>query len=354
MALSAEDQQLIESMRQREFSIKKGQRAANAIYYESRRYRRVLVVLTALLFACVLTAVFIGVTSIHHDWLVQKWHLKVVFAAFGAIAGSLLAYALPHTDPGRRLLAGKELRLNQKYSGDLHAGRKWMQFDYQGDDISHYVPQILYVIDSEHRFDSVQAALEFVKQHHHENTQAEAHGLRQFNAVAAQTNRVVVSSVSADGQPSSRVMRFVTTGRPGVWYVATAPDTPKVRELDAGKVALVTVPAEDGATISSNNVRIRRAGKTLMDVADLYRAQAPGYLDGMTEEEQRLELVYELTLQSAEVDSWVSHDQVCLRELNGSGDADARGGPSQVPLQYQPSRAPTGAPLRAPESGPPR
>ncbi|TVZ03768.1 hypothetical protein EAS64_14990 [Trebonia kvetii] len=65
---------------------------------------------------------------------------------------------------------------------------------YQGEDISHYVPQILYVIDSEQRFDSVQAALEFVKQHHHENTQAGAHGLQQFEAVAAQTNLVVVSS----------------------------------------------------------------------------------------------------------------------------------------------------------------
>jgi hypothetical protein len=229
-----------------------------------------------------------------------------------------------------------------------------MQFDYQGEDISHYVPQLLYVIETEHRFDSVPAALEFVKQHHHDNTQAEAHGLRQFNAVAARTNLVVVSSVDAHGQPSSRVMRFVTTDRPGVWYVTTAPDTPKVRELDAGKVALITVPTEDGATISSSHVRVRRAGRTFTDVADLYRAQVPGYLDGMTEEDQRLELVYQLALQAAEVESWGSHDQVCLRDLNESGDADASGGLPQVPLQYQPSRAPTGVPLRAPESGPPR
>src|SRR5579862_4550222 len=96
MALSAEDQQLIESMRQREFSVKKGQRAVNAISYESRRYRRVLLLLTALVLACVLTAVFIGVTSIHHDWLVQRWRLKVVLAAFGAIVGSLLARASLH------------------------------------------------------------------------------------------------------------------------------------------------------------------------------------------------------------------------------------------------------------------
>ena len=52
----------------------------------------------------------------------------------------------------------------------------------------------MYVIDSQQRFDSVQAALEFVKQHHHENTQAGAHGLQQFEAVAAQTNLVVLAS----------------------------------------------------------------------------------------------------------------------------------------------------------------
>ena len=353
MALSAQDQQLIESMRQREFSIKKTQRAANAMFYESRRYQRMLVTLVTLVFVCVVTAIAVGGERTPFQWL-PTWLALVLLAVISAVVGPLMARSLLQTRPGQRLLARKGLGLNRKYTGDLHAGRKWMRFDYQGEDISHYVPQILYVIDSEHRFDSVPAALEFVKQHHAEIAQAEAHGLQQFNAVAAQTNLVVVSSVNAHGQPSSRVMRFVKTGRPGVWYVATAPDTPKVRELDAGKVALITLPTEDGATISSNNVRIRRAGKTLMEVAGLYRAQVPGYLDDMTEEEQRLELVYELALRSAEVDSWVSHDHVCLRELNESGDADANGGLSQVPPQYQPSRAPAGVPLRAPESGPPR
>jgi general stress protein 26 len=73
-----------------------------------------------------------------------------------------------------------------------------------------------------------------VKQHHHENPQDQAHALRQFNAVAAQTNLMVLSSVDAEGQPSSRVMRFVKTDRPGVWYAATAPDSPKVHEVNEG------------------------------------------------------------------------------------------------------------------------
>ena len=254
----------------------------------------------------------------HHDWLVQKWRLKVTLAVFAAVIGSLLARGMLQTRLGQRLRANDEVRLTRKYSGELHAGRRWMQFYYGDEDISPYVPQILYVLESEHRFDSVPAALDFVKQHYDENTEAQERALRQFNAVAAQTSLMVLSSVNAQGQPSSRVMRFVKSDRPGVWYSTTAPDAPKVLEFDEGKVALITVPTEGGATISSNNVRIRRAGKTLMDIADLYRAQVPRYLDGMTEEDQRYELVYELTLQSAQVDSWGSRDLVSLRELNAN------------------------------------
>ena len=174
------------------------------------------------------------------------------------------------------------------------------------------MPEILYTLKSEQRFDSVGDALEFVKRHHHENSQAQAHALRQFNAVAGQTNLAVLSSVNAQGRPSSRVMRFVKSGRPGVWYATSAPQTPKIHELDLGRVAMITVPTANGALISSNRLRIRRSEKSFNDVADLYRDQAPGYLDGMTEEDQRLEVVYEISLESAKVDSWVSHDLVVL------------------------------------------
>lgn len=313
MTLPAEDQRLVANMQEREFNVKKRQRAANAVFYESRRYRRVLIALAALIGACLVAAVFIADASTRSDWL-DQWRPRVLLMVIGALAGALLGYGLLRTRPGRWLLARKTVRLNRKHSGDLHAGRRWMQFFYRDEDISPYVPQILYVLQSEHRFDSVGAALEFVKRQRHENTQAQAHALRQFNDVAARTNLIVLSSVNAQGRPSSRVMRFVKTDRPGVWYATTAPNAPKVPEFDEGRVALLTVPTEEGASISSNRVRIRRADKTFMDIADLYRSQAPGYLDGMTEEDQRLELVYELTLLSAKVDSWVSHDLVSLRE----------------------------------------
>lgn len=324
MTLPAEDQRLVAEMQEREFNIKKRRRAANAIYYEARRFRRTLTTLAALACVCVVVVVFIVNAATPHDLL--AWiRTEVLLIVIGALLGTLLGQGFMRTGPGRRLLGRKQARLNRKYSGDLHAGRRWMQFFYENEDISHYVPQILYLLESEHRFDSVRAALEFAKQHDHENTQAQAHALKQFTAVAARTNLVVVSSVDAHGRPSSRVMRFVKTDRPGVWYITTAPQAPKVPEFDAGNVAVMTVPTEDGAAISSNRVHIRRADKTFMDVADLYRAQAPGYLDGMTEEDQRLELVYELTLRTAKVDSWVSHDLVSLEELelNRLSDLDA-------------------------------
>jgi hypothetical protein len=59
--------------------------------------------------------------------------------------------------------------------------------------------------------------------------------------------------------------------------------------------------------------RLRRpqpAGTTFAGVADLYRTQVPGYVDGMTDAEQERELVYELTLQSAKVETWLERDVV--------------------------------------------
>ena len=81
-------------------------------------------------------------------------------------------------------------------------------------------------------------------------------------------------------------MQFARSGRPGVWYIATTPDRPKVREFDEGRVALVTLPTPAGGTINSNRVGIARAPFTLDKVADLFEQQIPGYLDGVTEDEQ--------------------------------------------------------------------
>lgn len=313
MALSAADQELLANMRQREFQIKKRQRATNSITYETKRYRGTVLAVVALVTAAVVTGILIAVDSSTPEWP-EVWRTALLVPLAAAIGGALIGSTLLRTRRGRRLIASKEGQLRRKYSGDLHAGRKWLPFYYDGEDIGPYVPQILYAIDSEQRFDSVQDALEYALGHPHETTVSTADELEAFNAVVAQTNVLVVSSVDRSGRPSSRVMRFVTTDRPGVWYVTTAPESPKVHELDQGLVALVTPPTETGATVSSNRVRIRRSDTTFAGVAELYRAQVPGYADGLTQDEQERELVYELMLESAKVETWLAHDVVVFAQ----------------------------------------
>ncbi|CKI23916.1 hypothetical protein LTT02_28445 [Mycolicibacterium smegmatis] len=314
MSLSTADRLLIESMKQREFNLKKRQRAANAIFHETRRYRVLLVATWAVVVAGVMTGVCVGLGNTLR-YVSDPWRMSLVVFAVGSVFGALSGAGWVRTPAGEKLLANKERRLHHKYGGDLHAGRRWQQFYHRGEDISVYIGQILYVVDSEQRFECVDDALAFVKAHSGEIARFRQRGLEMFNAVVTGTTLLVVSSVNERGEVSSRFMRFVKTDRPGVWFVTTSPDSPKVREFDSGAVALITVPNADGATISSNRVRIARSGLPFGAIAGLYRDQVPEYLDGMTEQDQRRELVYELTLESAKIDTWVDHELVVF---NGS------------------------------------
>jgi len=311
--MTAEDQRVLHNMRQRELTLKKRQRAANAIFHETTRYRRLLMFVTALAVAILVTAVFLATQVVYRpneaDASLITWEAARVLI-IGAIVGLLVGAGWLRLAPGRRLLDRKEAQLNQKYSGDLHAGRRWQQFFYRDEEISVYIPQILHLIESEHQFDNVDEALAFVKSCRHDDPRFRDRGLALFNSVAAGTDLIVVASADEQGRPSSRFMRFVTTDRPGVWCVTSAPDTPKVHELDRGVVSIITAPSEKGEAISSNHVLVRRLEGGFASVADLYREQVPRYLDGMTEEDQACEVVYELTLESARVSSWTYNEMV--------------------------------------------
>jgi hypothetical protein len=308
MALSSEDQQILADMKQRELQLKRRERAADAIAYQLRRYRVVMSILASLAVALMATALAAVVAWL--DPAPTRWGLALAGVALGTFLGVLLGQLLWETKHGRRLVAREERRLRRRYSGDLHAGRRWLPFYYRDEEISAYVPQILYFIESEQRFDSIAAALTFAKDNRRASTTFAARARKMFDAVAAETNLVVLSSTDETGHPSSRMMRFVKSDQPGVWYVTMAPEGPKVHELDLGRVALVTTPTDSGATISSNRVEIERVGMTFPAVAALYRDQVPGYVDGMTEEQQERELVYRLVLQSARVDTWLDHQVV--------------------------------------------
>jgi hypothetical protein len=307
MPPTPEDAELLDSMRQRELHVKRRQRTADLILFQVRRYRASLVVLASVTCALLVTIIFQAVVSAatnRKGW----WLPTLVVVALGLALGENLGHRLLRTRRGRALLARREGRLRRKHSGELHAGRRWLPFYYRGEDISPFVAQILYLVESEHRFDSVQEALDFARANRPARAAFDERTARRFDAVAAETKRVVVSSADESGEPSSRLMRFVTSERPGVWYVTTAPDSPKVHELDLGRIAILTAPTESGATISSNQVTVRRAPLGFRDVVDLYRAQVPGYIDGMTEEEQDRELVYEVSLRSARLETWLERD----------------------------------------------
>lgn len=313
MPLSSTDQELVAVMKQREFHIKRRQRAADMIHHELRRYRMMMAASVAVVVALVMLGIFVAVESTLPDaW--NWWRPTLVVAVIGALLGVFVGQAALRTKRGEKLLARKENQIREKYSTDLHAGRRWLQFYYQGEDISGYIPQILYYIESEGRLDSVDAALALAKSNLRAGDKFAVRAMDRFTSITAQTNLVVISSTDRSGQPSSRLMRFVTSDRPGVWYVAAAPESPKIQELDHGRIAVMTLPTESGSMISSNRVRIRRLETSFLTVAPLYRAQAPDFLEGMSEEEQQHELVYELTLESAKVDSWLEHDVV---EFNG-------------------------------------
>ena len=309
MPLSPTDAALVADMKQREFHLKNRQRVTDAILFEVRRYRNVVAVIAGLLGALVGAAIFfvVELTMANKDGWPQ---LLLVDIVLGAIIGVQVGRALLRGRWGKVQIAKKEQQLYDKYTSELHAGRRWLQFYYGEENISEYVPQILYFIEGEGRFDSVADALAFAKQNRRTSDPFASRALARFTKVASESTVVVVSSADDDGRPTSRVMRFVKSDRPGVWYVTTAPEGHKVHEFDQGRIALITSPTDAGATISSNRVRIRRAAVSFPEIAHLYREQVPGYVDRLTDDDQQRELVYELALHSAKVDTWLEHDVV--------------------------------------------
>ena len=317
MPLSRADEALTSDMKQRELHLKSMQRATDAILYETRRYRNVLISLLAVAGAAVGAGLFLLVNGAPSD--LPGWQGRMLLdIVLGTIIGVQLGLLLVRTLWGKRLIDRKQSRLYSKYASELHAGRRWQHFYYQDEDISAYVPQILHYLEGSERFESVGAALAFAKKNRHTANPFAARALSTFNEVAAQTTLVIISSADDSGTPTSRLMRFAKSDRPGVWYVTAAPEGRRVHEFQQGRIALITPPTESGGTISSNRVQIKRAQFGFPEVAALYRAQVPGYVDRLTEEDQQRELVYEITLESAKVDTWLEHDVVDFRDSRPS------------------------------------
>ncbi len=312
MPLTRRDQRVVDAMRQREHHLERRQRATARVQAELARFEQVLTFSVTTGVAVIVAGLLLGAVGTTSP--VRPWVLAAASIVFAVTLGLVVAHALLKGRWGRARVTGRQNRLRRKYSGDLHSGRRWLQFHYRDQEISAYVPQVLSALEAGPH-DSVDEALASARAAARDtDSPGERRALALFAEVADQTNTVVVSTADDNGHPSSRVMRFVTTDSPGVWFLTTAPHGPKVRELDRGRVAVVTIPTSSGATISSNCVHVARADVPLAAIADLYEAQVPGYLDGLTEDEQWSEIVYELTLHSAKVDTWDERAVVYLAE----------------------------------------
>lgn len=309
MPVDPSEQPLIDEMKQRELIIKQKKRATDAIFYRERRFRAVLLTVAGILASGIVALVIFELLRRTLDrvgWELPAIAVVALFAVVGVEMGRLIL----RSRFGHRLMAIRARSLRNRYKDDLNSGRRWQQFYYKDEDISAYVPQVLYFLESDQRFTTIDEALAFAKQNRHESPFLAAQATKDFERVASSTNLLVISTIDVTGRPASRLMRFVTSGRPGVWYVSTPPGRPKVRDFDQGKAAIVTLPAPDGGTINSNRLSIARAPFNLDKVSELFEEQIPGYLDGMTEGEIQNELVFEITMQSARVDTWLEHDEV--------------------------------------------
>ncbi|WP_241810550.1 pyridoxamine 5'-phosphate oxidase family protein [Latilactobacillus curvatus] len=135
--------------------------------------------------------------------------------------------------------------------------------------------------------------------------------MRKFQKFVNQTNEMMLSTSDENGQPSSRQMRFIVLDdAPNIWYFGTAPDTPKIEELDRGLAAIHTMPTSEGMTIASSRLRVYRAQYKLDELADYYNAQVPGFMDSLSAEDREREIIYAIELKSARLDSWTQHEEV--------------------------------------------
>lgn len=309
MPLSRDESAFLEDMRQREFHLKRKQRAADVVLFKERRFRASLVTASGVLMA--VAAAFLIFEMMRSTFDRVGWRpLGIAVIALCILLGVQVARGLLRTPPGKRLVAFRERQLRERYADELNSGQRWTQFYYKGEDIAPYASQVLYLLESDQSFNSVDDALAFAKVSRRENPHFAERARARFGLVVNDTNLLVLSTIDANGRPASRLMRFVKTDRPEVWYISTTPFGSKVHEFDRGGIAIVTLPTAHGSAITTNRASIRRAPVAFADVAELFEAQIPGYYEGMTDVETERELVYEITLHSARVDTWLDHEPV--------------------------------------------
>lgn len=307
---SKEDKVLLEEMVVRERNMKRRRDISGLMLHKLRLFKRRLVAFLTVISSGLLLGFYSTFEQFKSMSIVSVIEVNVLVAAILVLFTSYFWQLMLKYWPLKNLISWYKTRLRTMYAGPLLASKRWLQFYYKGRDISPYIPQILYYLQNESALKTVDEVLAFIDGETPSEVK-EHNVLDKFRRFIGETNQMVLSTATADGIPSSRQMRFIVSPeKSNVWYFGSAPETPKIAELDLGKAAINTIPTSTGMTIASNKLSIKRSKYKLSDLADLYRIQVPGFMDGLLEADIDNEIIYEIVIESARLDTWTQHDQV--------------------------------------------
>lgn len=308
--ISKEDKRLLDEMVVRERNMKKRRDISGLMLHKLRLFKRRLVVFLTVLSTGILLGLYMTFEPFKMLSVVSIIEVNVLVAAILFLFTSYFWQIMLKHWPLKHLISWYKTKLRVTYAGPLLASKRWLQFYYKDRDISPYIPQILYYLQNESKLKTVDEVLAFIDEG--APSEVEEHNvLDKFRRFIGETNQMVLSTASADGMPASRQMRFIVSpDKSNVWYFGSAPETPKIAELDLGKAAINTIPTSTGMTIASNRLSVKRSKYKLADLAELYRVQVPGFMDGLLEEDIEDEIIYEIVIKSARLDTWTQHDQV--------------------------------------------
>ena len=306
--MNSNDKNILKHMRIREYHLNYRQRIINKVLIKQDHLKKFEVLILSVLSSFILGSMLnLSSLSLNYDWDTQvKIYTLLAIIVFPLVF--ICWWNLFKINFFTKFLNWQNKRIYHKYSAILHAYRRWDHFYYEGEDISYYIPQLIYYIDKGN-FNSIQSALSFIKSNNTDNRSSREYST--FNKIVRETNALAIASMSLNGKVSNRIMRFVPSDEsPNIWYITTAPEAPKVAEFDNNNIAITTLPTLDGSTISSNNVIITKTNLSLNDIRNLYQKNVPGYVKGISDKDAQAELVYKLIIKSARMDSWIDHKTV--------------------------------------------
>lgn len=308
--LSKKDQAIVDDMIVRERNMKNRQRVIGVIMHKRRLFKQRLVMYTAILTTAGFWVLYTSFARYGNLSVINIIQVNVLMTVILLFFNFYIWQKLVRYNPMQLFIKHYNNRLRVQYAGALLASKRWLQFYYHKREISRMIPQILYFLHTKPQFTSIDEVIAYIDKQN-ANPHIHQNDLRKFQKFVNQTNEMMLSISDENGQPSSRQMRFIVLDdAPNIWYFGTAPDTPKIEELDRGLAAIHTMPTSEGMTIASSRLRVYRAQYKLDELADYYNAQVPGFMDSLSAEDREREIIYAIELKSARLDSWTQHEEV--------------------------------------------